>query len=62
MLLLTILIILKYLFFFFLRKPAILVECLTPDFGGDLEAVAQVAICGLDVYAHNIETVEAYQR
>ncbi|KAG8198680.1 hypothetical protein JTE90_015507 [Oedothorax gibbosus] len=43
------------------RKPSILVECLTPDFRGDLEAVAQVAACGLDVFAHNIETVEAYQ-
>lgn len=36
-----------------------LVECLTGDFGGNLEGVATVAVSGLDVYAHNIETVEA---
>ncbi|GFT36897.1 lipoyl synthase, mitochondrial [Nephila pilipes] len=43
------------------RKPAILVECLTPDFAGDLAAVEKVALSGLDVYAHNIETVKEYQ-
>ena len=40
------------------RNPGILVECLTPDFGGEMECVAQVALSGLDVYAHNIETVK----
>jgi lipoic acid synthetase len=35
-----------------------LVECLTGDFRGALEAVARVAGAGLDVYAHNVETVE----
>jgi lipoic acid synthetase len=32
---------------------------LTGDFQGDLDCVARVATSGLDVYAHNIETVEA---
>jgi len=36
----------------------LLVEALTPDFRGDLDLVANVANSGLDVYAHNIETVE----
>lgn len=40
------------------RNPNILVECLTPDFGGVMEHVALVALSGLDVYAHNIETVK----
>ena len=43
-------------------KPGILVECLTPDFRGDLAAVAHLARSGLDVYAHNIETVDRLQR
>jgi lipoic acid synthetase len=34
------------------------VEALTGDFAGDLENVSLVAKSGLDVYAHNIETVE----
>ncbi|KAG0364328.1 lipoic acid synthetase precursor [Gamsiella multidivaricata] len=42
-----------------LKAPRILVECLTGDFQGDMECVARVATSGLDVYAHNIETVEA---
>lgn len=33
-------------------------ECLAPDFRGNLECVKNVALSGLDVYAHNIETVE----
>ncbi|CAG8623629.1 16073_t:CDS:1, partial [Funneliformis caledonium] len=33
--------------------------CLTGDFQGDLDDVTKVASSGLDVYAHNIETVEA---
>jgi len=41
------------------KSPGILVECLTGDFGGDLDMVALVARSGLDVYAHNVETVEA---
>ncbi|XP_062865153.1 lipoyl synthase, mitochondrial [Trichomycterus rosablanca] len=44
------------------RNPKILVECLTPDFRGDLSAVERVALSGLDVYAHNVETVRDLQR
>ncbi|XP_048365290.1 lipoyl synthase, mitochondrial [Sphaerodactylus townsendi] len=44
------------------RNPKILVECLTPDFRGDLQAVEKVALSGLDVYAHNVETVPELQR
>ncbi|KAK3507447.1 hypothetical protein QTP70_020643 [Hemibagrus guttatus] len=44
------------------RNPNILVECLTPDFRGDLLAVEKVALSGLDVYAHNVETVRELQR
>jgi len=40
------------------RKKPIIVEALTPDFCGQLDLVTQVATSGLDVYAHNIETVE----
>lgn len=43
-------------------KPGILVECLTSDFRGDLEAVSALANSGLDVFAHNIETVRSLQR
>ncbi|KAF6258709.1 lipoic acid synthetase [Scenedesmus sp. NREL 46B-D3] len=44
------------------RKPSILVECLTPDFSGDLDAARMLAGSGLDVFAHNIETVERLQK
>ena len=40
------------------KRPATLVEALTGDFAGDLAAVEKVALSGLDVYAHNVETVE----
>lgn len=40
------------------KKPGMLVECLTGDYSGDLDMVALVARSGLDVYAHNVETVE----
>ncbi|XP_020100557.1 lipoyl synthase 1, chloroplastic-like [Ananas comosus] len=43
-------------------KPDILVECLTSDFRGDLEAVSTLVRSGLDVFAHNIETVMRLQR
>ena len=39
-----------------------MVECLTPDFQGDLSSVSIIAESGLDVYAHNMETVEQLQR
>lgn len=42
-------------------KPSLLVECLAGDFRGDRKAVEQLANSGLDVYAHNIETVERLQ-
>ena len=35
----------------------LLVEALVPDFGGDVAGVRTVAQSGLDVYAHNVETV-----
>ncbi|KAJ5116122.1 hypothetical protein N7456_000470 [Penicillium angulare] len=41
------------------KAPNILVECLTGDYRGDLEMAKVVARSGLDVYAHNVETVEA---
>ncbi|KAG5221432.1 Lipoyl synthase [Salix suchowensis] len=41
------------------QGPHILVEALTGDFAGNLSLVSLVAKSGLDVYAHNIETVEA---
>lgn len=41
------------------KAPSMLVEALTGDYAGDLEMVAKVARSGLDVYAHNVETVEA---
>ncbi|XP_046647644.1 lipoyl synthase, mitochondrial-like [Daphnia pulicaria] len=40
------------------RKPELLVECLTPDFRGDRDCVERIVRSGLDVFAHNIETVE----
>jgi len=40
------------------QKPELMVECLAPDFGGNLSCVETVANSGLDVFAHNIETVE----
>ncbi|XP_008782125.2 lipoyl synthase, mitochondrial [Phoenix dactylifera] len=46
---------LKYL------KPKMLIEALVPDFRGDPSCVGTVAKSGLDVFAHNIETVEELQ-
>lgn len=31
---------------------------MSPDFRGDLECITNIAMSGLDVFAHNIETVE----
>ena len=39
-------------------NPETAVEALTPDFQGDLQAVRTVIESPLDVYAHNLETVE----
>jgi len=44
------------------RAPHILVECLVGDFAGDMDAVAHLATSGLDVFAHNLETVASLQR
>lgn len=43
------------------RAPRVLVECLTPDFRGDVGAIRHLARSGLDVFAHNVETVERLQ-
>lgn len=41
------------------KSPKILVEALTPDFANKgFEPITTVATSGLDVFAHNIETVE----
>jgi len=44
------------------RDPSLRVETLVGDFQGRLELVEQLADSGMDVYAHNIETVERLQR
>jgi len=41
--------------------PSIAVEALVPDFRGDTEAIQKIVDSGLDVYAHNIETVRSLQ-
>lgn len=40
------------------KAPQILVEVLSGDFRGDLDMAKILANSGLDVYAHNLETVE----
>jgi lipoyl synthase len=42
--------------------PAARVEVLTPDFCGDLDAVARVLDAGPDVFNHNMETVARLYR
>lgn len=42
-------------------RPAIKIECLTPDFRGVHACIDEVARSGLDVFAHNVETVERLQ-
>ncbi|KAL9243589.1 hypothetical protein vseg_017459 [Gypsophila vaccaria] len=42
-------------------KPSTLIEALVPDFRGDAACVEKVSVSGLDVFAHNIETVEELQ-
>lgn len=39
------------------RNPKILCEALVPDFQGSAAAVKELVLGGVDVYAHNIETV-----
>ncbi|MEM0373893.1 MAG: lipoyl synthase [Sulfolobaceae archaeon] len=38
-------------------NPKVIVEVLVPDFSGNEEAVKKVVDAGVDVFAHNIETV-----
>lgn len=40
------------------RTPQVVVEALTPDFNGDLQAIEQVVDSGLEVFAQNVETVK----
>lgn len=44
------------------QLPEIMIECLTPDFQGDKALIDMMAKSGLDVFAHNVETVERLQR
>ena len=39
-------------------KPSQMVEVLTPDFSGREDCIDLVAKSGLDVFAHNVETIE----
>jgi len=39
----------------------VIIEALVPDFRGDVECVKTIVDSGLDVYAHNIETVKRLQ-
>ncbi|MGB0952946.1 MAG: lipoyl synthase [Planctomycetota bacterium] len=43
-------------------RPSLLIEALTPDFQGRRDCVETVCDTGLDVFAHNIETVERLHR
>jgi len=45
-----------------LAIPQARVEVLTPDFNGDLEAVARVIDAGPHVYNHNMETIQRLYR
>lgn len=40
------------------RTPHVVVEALTPDFDGDLQAIERVVDSGLEVFAQNVETVK----
>ena len=42
-------------------NPGLRVECLTPDFRGVAAPIQTVARSGLDVFAHNVETVARMQ-
>lgn len=44
-----------------IRQPNLLVEALVPDFQGELPPIQIVVDSGLDVYAHNVETVARLQ-
>ncbi len=40
---------------------SIIVEALVPDFRGEVECIQQIVDSGVDVYAHNVETVKRLQ-
>lgn len=42
----------------YFRNGSILIECLVPDFSGREEQIENIVKSDLDVFAHNIETVE----
>jgi lipoate synthase len=44
------------------KKPELLVECIVSDFQASPTSVEMLAVSGLDVYAHNVETVERLQK
>ncbi|HWG91622.1 MAG TPA: lipoyl synthase [Candidatus Thermoplasmatota archaeon] len=41
------------------KRPATILDILTPDFRGDENLIRQVAVAGADVHAHNIETTRS---
>ncbi|GAW82129.1 lipoyl synthase [Plasmodium gonderi] len=43
-------------------RPDILIECLVSDFQGNVDSVRKLALSGMEVYAHNIETVKRLQK
>ncbi|XP_065314082.1 lipoyl synthase, mitochondrial-like isoform X1 [Gordionus sp. m RMFG-2023] len=45
-----------------IKKPSLLIECLLPDFKGDDNCIKTVLDSNLDVFAHNMETVEPLQK
>ncbi len=44
------------------RRPGLLVEALVPDFQGRQDCIGAVCGSGVDVFAHNLETVERLHR
>eukprot|EP00761_Pharyngomonas_kirbyi_P003846 gb/GECH01003850.1/.p1 GENE.gb/GECH01003850.1/~~gb/GECH01003850.1/.p1 ORF type:complete len:445 (+),score=130.06 gb/GECH01003850.1/:1-1335(+) len=40
------------------KTPSLMVECLAPDFSGSRSSIQRVVNSGLNVFAHNMETVE----
>ncbi len=43
------------------RTPEVMVEALVPDFRGNPDDVETLVLSGVDVYAHNVETVKRLQ-
>jgi len=46
------------IYIFIYSNPNIMIECLVPDFRGSADNIKTIVDSGLDVFAHNIETVE----